>query len=261
MIELTVVSVLGALILLAAYNVLVTNQRTYTVNSANMMGQQTVRAGMDLLFSELREISPEGGDLLRMDGDSVTIRVMRSAALICDSTVQATPDQYRWHVVALGDTLVTGDSVWLFAEHGSTSTADNEWFQSTVQEVVGTTTCGGSDAQSVRFTWGGAMGVDTPTVGGLVRTYETYTYGLGMLDGAPYLVRKLEPGGAATPLVGPLRSGTGVSFAYLDKDGNATASATDVRQIVVTLRTLHEAIDAGGEQVRDSLKTRIYTRN
>jgi prepilin-type N-terminal cleavage/methylation domain-containing protein len=260
-VELLVVTVLGSLILMAAYNVLVTNQRTYTVNAANMQGQQTVRAGMELLFSELREISPEGGDLIRMDGDSVTIRVMRSAALICDSTAQGSSEQYRWDVVPLGDSLEVADSVWLFADHEPQTNSDNVWIASSVQAVVGSGSCGGQTAQTVRFAWGGAMGVDTPTVGGLVRTFETYTYGLGTHDGVPYLIRRLEPNGSYTPLVGPLRSGSGVSFQYLDTDGSVTGTAANVRQIIVTLRTMHEARDAQGDQVRDSLKTRIYTRN
>jgi prepilin-type N-terminal cleavage/methylation domain-containing protein len=260
-IEMLVVTVLGSLILMAAYNVLVINQRTYSVNAANMQGQQTVRAGMELLFSELREISPEGGDLLRMDGDSITIRVMRSAALICDSTLAVSSNDYRWELVALGDTLLVQDSVWLFAEHEQAPSSDDVWFQSEVHEVVGAGTCGGQTTQTVKLRWGGAMGADTPTVGALVRTFETYTYGLGEHLGSPYLVRRLEPDGAPLPLVGPLRSGTGVSFGYLDKDGNATGAAADVRQIVVTLRTLHEVRDATGDQVKDSLRTRIYTRN
>jgi prepilin-type N-terminal cleavage/methylation domain-containing protein len=260
-VELLVVTVLGSLILMAAYNVLITNQRAYTVNAANMQGQQTVRAGMELLFSELREISPEGGDLLRMDGDSVTIRVMRSAALICDSTAQGSSDQYRWDVVTLGDTLESADSVWLFAEHDSSTVNDDVWFKSTVVALVGAGTCSGQTTQAVRFGWGGAMGADTPTVGGLIRTFETYTYGLGIYDGSPYLVRKLEPNGQSVPLVGPLRSGTGVRFQYLNQNGSTTAVAADVRQIVVTLRTEHEARDTQGELVRDSLRARIYTRN
>ena len=258
--ELLVVTVLGSLILMAAYNVLITNQRTYTVNAASMQGQQTVRAGMELLFSELREISPEGGDLLRMDGDSVTIRVMRSAALICDSTAQGSSDQYRWDVVSLGDTLDAADSVWLFAEHDSSTVEDDVWIMSTVLAVVSAGTCSGQSTQTVRFGWGGAMGADTPTVGGLVRTFETYTYGLGTYDGAPYLIRKLEPDGQAVPLVGPLRS-AGVRFQYLNQNGSTTTVPENVRQIVVTLRTEHEARDTQGEVVRDSLRARIYTRN
>jgi prepilin-type N-terminal cleavage/methylation domain-containing protein len=260
-VELLVVTVLGSLIVMAAYNVLATNQRAYTVNAANMQGQQTVRAGMDVLFSELREISPQGGDLLRMDADSVTIRVMRSAALICDSTVQASPDQYRWDVLPLGDTLESADSIWLFAEHDSSTAGDDVWFKSSVHEVIDAGTCGGQESQTVRFAWGGAMGADTPTVGGLIRTFETYTYGLAPYNGGFYLIRKREPDGQPVPLVGPIRSGTGVRFQYLDRNGSSTAVATSVRQIVVTLRTQHQARDTQGQLVSDSLRARIYTRN
>jgi hypothetical protein len=196
-----------------------------------------------------------------MDGDSLTIRVMRSAALICDSIVQGSTDQYRWDILPLGDTLEGADSIWLFAEHDSSTANDDVWFMSSVHEVVDAGSCSGQDTQTVRFAWGGAMGADTPTVGGMVRTFETYTYGLGTYGGSPYLIRKMEPDGQPVPLVGPLRSGIGVRFQYLNQNGGTAAVATDVRQILVTLRTQHEARDAQGQLVTDSLKARIYTRN
>jgi prepilin-type N-terminal cleavage/methylation domain-containing protein len=259
LVEVLVVTVLGSLILLATYNVLITNQRTYTLNAANMQGQQTVRAGMDVLFSELREISAQGGDLLRMNDDSITIRVMRAAGIVCDTTRPGASEQFRWGIVNLGDTIAVGDSVWVFAEHEPTVTSDDVWVRHRIQELHGAGTCGGYTTQRVRFT--APVVADTPTLGSLMRTYLTYTYGLGTYNGAPYLIRKLQPAGSAIPLVGPLMAGSGVGFEYLDADGNATTVSTDVRQIVVTLRTRHEARDAAGQQVMDSLKTRIFTRN
>jgi prepilin-type N-terminal cleavage/methylation domain-containing protein len=264
LVEMLVVTVLGSLVLLATYNVLITNQRTYTVNAANIQGQQTVRAAMELLFSELREISPAGGDLLRMREDSVTIRVMRSAGIVCDSVPlgqSGLSSNPPWKVVSLGDTVATGDSAWVFAEKNPQVTADDTWFPVAVTVRNDDATCGGRPGQALRFVGPTMLAADTPTIGSLVRTYQTFTYGLGVYNGDPYLIRALEPGGATVPLVGPLRAATGVHFQYLDADGNATNVPGDVRQMVVTLRTRHDARDAAGQQITDSLTTRIYTRN
>ena len=262
-IELLVVAVLGSLVLIATYNVLITNQRTYTVNAAKMQGQQTVRAGMELLFSELREISPSGGDLLVMNDDTVQVRVMRSAGLVCDTAGVLVGLTWDVDVVSLGDTLEEGDSAWIYIEHEVEESDDDEWLQTTV-EIQDSTECQGRAAQTVQFDGPLSYGIsDTITLGGLVRTYTTYTYAVDDYNGEYYLVR-FEPGEDPVPLLGPVMApaaGDGLSFEYLDIDGNVTGVATEVSQIVVTIRTQHAARDAAGNLVTDSLSARIYTRN
>ena len=266
LIELLVVAVLGALVLVATYNVLITNQRTYTINSANIQGQQTVRAGMDLLFSELREISPSGGDILAMADESVQIRVMRSAGLICDTAWATLPVDTEVELVNLGDTIAEEDSVWIYIEHDPGDSDDDEWVTA-LAHVNDSTTCQDRSAQVLQFSNNLTLWVtDTPTLGSLVRTWTVYTYALAEFEGDYYLVRQV-PGETAVPLVGPLRppaSGGdpgGVSFEYLDADDAATDVEAEVTQIVVTLRTLSEARDNEGNLITDSLKARIYTRN
>ena len=83
LIELLVVVVLGSLLLMATYQLLVVNNRVYAVNDARVQGQQTLRAGMDVLFGELREVSTREGDLIDMGVNSLTIRAQRSFGLIC----------------------------------------------------------------------------------------------------------------------------------------------------------------------------------
>ena len=265
LIEMLVVAVLGAFVLVATYNVLITNQRAYTINTAQIQGQQTVRAGMDLLFSELREISPAGGDLLGMDSDTVAIRVMRSAALVCD-TAWSSATEASVDVVNMGDTIADEDSVWIYIEHDPGSSDDDEWAIAMAQ-YQGGTTCQTRPAQTLTFAGHADLwDEDTLTLGSLIRTWTTYTYGLGQVSGEWYLVRNV-PGGAAVPLVGPVRPPAGggapggVSFEYLDEDGNVTAVAAEVAQIVVTLRTISEARNNEGNLIADSLSARIFTRN
>jgi prepilin-type N-terminal cleavage/methylation domain-containing protein len=263
LVELLLVAVLGSFILMAIYGVLVTHQRTYTVHAANMQGQQTVRAGMDLLFGELREISPSGGDIVAMSATSITIRVMRAAGLVCDTVPKGGSGLVNnpYKVVSLGDTFRTGDSIWLFAEKSPETVEDDVWFRAAVEVRADNGVCQGLPGQALRFQGPTVHAADTPTIGSLARAYATYTYALGTYEERPYLTRKREPGGTAVPVVGPLTAGSGLLLEYLNAAGSATTTPSAVRQIVVTLRTQHDARDAAGNPVVDSLKTRINTRN
>ena len=49
LVEMLVVTVLGALVLAAALQVLITNQRTYSAQSATIAGQQSTRIALELL--------------------------------------------------------------------------------------------------------------------------------------------------------------------------------------------------------------------
>ena len=74
LIELTIVVVLGMLVLAAVHNVLTTNLRAYTILNSKVRSQQTIRGGSQILFAAPREVSPRGGDLIRIAADSMTVR-------------------------------------------------------------------------------------------------------------------------------------------------------------------------------------------
>ncbi|HUF75760.1 MAG TPA: prepilin-type N-terminal cleavage/methylation domain-containing protein, partial [Longimicrobiales bacterium] len=61
LVELLVVVVLGSLVLMAALQVLITNQRTYAAQNAVITSQQSTRIALEVLVNELRELSPSGG--------------------------------------------------------------------------------------------------------------------------------------------------------------------------------------------------------
>jgi hypothetical protein len=81
------------------------------------------------------------------------------------------------------------------------------------------------------------------------------TYG-----GDPYFGRT-DSDGATVPMVGPLKSTNGIGFLYLDSLGAVTATAANVRQIQVTIRTGSGVVNSLGETVSDSITATIYTRN
>lgn len=259
LVELIIVTVLGSLVLAAAMKVLVTNQHTYTAQTAQINAQESTRAALDVLFGELREISPQGGDLVAMNAHSVQVRSMRKFGVVCGLTTSNPPDL---EVVKVGDWFDTGDSVFVFADNNTNIKSDDAWIDAHVTGVDSTlVTCGSSQAEWLAFSGQGArFTADSVRTGAEVRSFVYYTYGLVTTDGQTYLGRT-DADGTAVPLVGPLQASDGVQFVYLDSIGNVTATSTEVRQIQVTVRTSSAVVNSVGQPVSDSITGTIYTRN
>ncbi|MEX2467726.1 MAG: prepilin-type N-terminal cleavage/methylation domain-containing protein [Gemmatimonadota bacterium] len=264
LIELIVVAVLGALILMAILQVLMTNQRTYTAQSAVVQGQQSSRMALEVLFNELREASPGGGDIVSMSGNSIELRLMRKFGIVCETdlgTLAVVPT-----VTVLnntGDAFVADDSVFVFAENRDATPNDDVWTATEVAAVDATVTCLGQPATELEFDPLDAplLQADTVKVGAAVRSFETFTFGMVTVLDEPYLGR-MDSGGVMWPIAGPLRAGDGLQFVYRDAMGAITTTPTDVRQIEVRIRTGgSQVINSVGEPVRDSIDAWIYTRN
>jgi prepilin-type N-terminal cleavage/methylation domain-containing protein len=258
LVELLVVVVLGGLLLLAIYQVLITNSRTYAVNNAHIQGQQSLWAGMDVLFGELREISAEEGDIVEMGPDSITIRTPRAFGLVCATDYSLSPP--RITAYRLGPAIEVGDSIFVFADNLPDLMTDDVWLTRVVQSVDSTATCGGSLGQKLTVTNLASTG-DTVRVGAPIRAFLTYTYGLYTIGDESYLGRRVSTAGSADPLVGPLIPKRGVTFRYLDSLGAVTTVSTDVAQIEVTLRYQSQVLDSRNQLVQDSVVALVYPRN
>lgn len=257
--EMIVVVTLTGIILAATYSVLVTNQRTYTVQNAQIQSQQTVRAALEVLSSELREVGVDGGDILAMDEHSIRVKALRKWGYTCDTTLV---NGSRIFVMPVGDAFASTDTLFVFADNNQNMWQDDVWLE-TNSTGIGTYTCLNGDAGqyiNVNLTTAQLM-ADSVRVGAPVRSYVTYDYYVDTWDedGRWYLFR--ERRGVAQPLVGPLRGADGVSFVYLDQRGNVTATPADVEQIRVTVATLSPIRQADGTRLRDSLVAVVHTRN
>ncbi len=259
LVELLVVVILGGFVLAATYQTLVTNQRTFTIQAAEIQGQQTLRAGMEVLSGELREISPPEGDLLAMSEDSVRIRVMRAFGVACDTATSGTPNLT---VKRVGQWFSAGDSAFTFIDGDPERRSDDDWRSTRVMAVDTTTTCGSGPDEAQLVTLAGLAGADTVLPGSPLRVFEQYSYGLRDWDGQPFLVRQ-APGGPVQPVVGPLDETVSdpLKFEYLNENGSVTADPLEVAQIQITLKTSSDARDVQGDLVRDSLTLRVHTRN
>jgi hypothetical protein len=254
--------VLGALVVAATYQVLLTNQRTYTAQNAQIQSQQTVRAGLDVLFGELRELSRLGRDIQAVGTDSLRVRAMRKFGIACAVHVAAGTVDVRKY----GNWLEVQDSVVIYAENTTASASDDRWIKGRVTARDTTVNCGGQAA--VRLTVPQIASAatsgsppDTVRVGASLRTFTHYSYGLYTIDGQPYLGRKDAGSSTAVALVGPLKSTDGLAFRYLDTLNAVTSTLANIAQIEVTLRTTTNVRGPNGGFVSDSVKTRISLRN
>ena len=270
LVEITVVVVLGGLVLGALLQVLMTNQRTYTAQSAAVQGQQTSRMAIEVMFNELRELSPGDGDIRSMSPSVLDVRLMRKFGIACE--VDVGPLALVKTVTVLdntGDDFAANDTVFVFAENREATGSDDVWLVAPVTGVDTTVTCLGRPAIELQFpTLTTVFDTDSVRVGAPVRAYRNYTYQrvnltIGTTSGT-YLSRRdpLVNSGFPWPIAGPLRPGTdGVQFIYRDAMGNITSTPTDVRQIEVRIRTGNRVMSGTGQMVSDSLSTWIYTRN
>ncbi|MDT8342605.1 MAG: prepilin-type N-terminal cleavage/methylation domain-containing protein [Longimicrobiales bacterium] len=263
LIELLVVAVLGSLVVLAAYQVLITNQRAYAIQNIKVLSQQSSRGAMDVLFGELREVSAAGGDVLEIDDSELRVRVMRGLGVACNVDLGGTAP--RLTVLMVAQAFQAGDSVFVFADNDDNRSADDTWLRVRVTASDSTATCGTEPAHTLDF--GGQMApfvADSVRSGAPVRAFTRFTYGLTTYNGQTFLGRR-EGNGDWVPLVGPLRDAdtgaAGVSFEYYDRDGNTTSNVSEVRRIQVTVRTWSAFVDDQGQRVLDTLSASIYTRN
>jgi len=274
LLELLVVVVIGALILGATFQVLAVQERSYRHQGAAMTTQQNIRAALDVLESELREISASGGDLTMIQPESLTFRAYRAAGFICNLDA---PGQ-RIVVVRQGTQPFVANAaqkqkLLYFVEGVRTTGTDDDWGVVEIKSVEDTYTCHG--------TWGSVEGTDTVTLnvpgftfadaatgdsivylGAPVRSFEVFTYGLYTIDGEPVLARR-DANGSLEPIIGPLApSPSGLVFRYFDANGFPTTNPANVAQIGIVVRGRTQGTGVPGEtHYTDSLTTRLFLRN
>lgn len=257
LVELMVVAVLGMLVLMAALQILITNQRTYTAQAATIQGQQSTRMALDVLFNELRETSPTGGDILAMSSDSIRVRLPRKFSIVCAVDLSVP----KVTVINIPEYFDDPDSVFVFADNDEDTDDDDYWIPAEVTAADTLATCLSQPATDVEFSGQTAAFVaDSVRVGAPIRSFQTFTFGLTNALGEAYLGRR-SGAGAMIPVAGPLKASTGLEFVYLDALGAVTAVPADVRQILVNIRTASTVMNSVGRTVSDSITAWIYTRN
>ena len=272
LVELLVVLVVAGVALGAVGLLLTSSQRFYRSASQVLDVEDGLRAVAQLVPAELREASARGGDIVGMGRDSVTLRAMRSLAVVC-----APPDAGAGSVV-VADSLTYGwravdpsrDRALVFRDGDPATAADDRWLNLAVADVGPGACADGSPGTTLRLA-GATADLDGVSVGSPLRTYELVTYRLYADDqGVSWLgQRGLSSSGwsALSPVAGPLREAGGLSFEYFDSAGAATTSPAAVVRVGLAVRGISvEPIDvpgrrASGRAYEDSVYVQVALRN
>jgi len=271
LVELVVALVLGAVVLSATGEVFLATRRFFLLQSSVLEVQEGLRAAMQVLSAELRELDPSGGDIVALGSDSISIRATRGLEFVC-----APPDPVTGRVV-VRSSLSSGyravdparDRALVFRDGDGATEDDDAWLDLGIASAGGAARCA-DGAAATEFRLLGAVGaLDSVQIGAPVRWYGRAVYRLYADEtGAWWLGVRSWSGGAwaaISPVAGPLRHPLGLQLTYYDASGAATAEPSRVARIALVVRGVGSALlqQTRGEQSHwaDSLATEVFPRN
>jgi hypothetical protein len=257
LIEILMVAVLAVLVLGGMMSVLVRQQRFYLGTADLLEARSQTRQAAGILPTELRALSPVGGDILSMSDDALEIQATVGSSAICalaSGLVTLPPIN-----PIMGNAVTTwavepavGDTVLIFNEGPTGSMSDDSWSRHEIAFTqrrnkvcpvsTGLTTLIDSDKFSVQFTVVGTLSPNI-TAGAPIRFLRRASYSLyAGANGKWYLgycSPQCGPSGP-DPIAGPFVPVTngegGIQFTYLDANGAVTADPEQVAQVSVLVR-------------------------
>ena len=250
--------VLAGMLMGAIYQVLVANQRISTAQSGQLIAQQALSAGIDLLAQELRGVSAVGGDLTITGDQMVAFRAPRAFGLTCE-VLSEQPLTLR--VAQEATAFEKGNHVYVFVDGDPQIGEDDSWHAFEILTAVDGLTCGedGVEAQELRLSSPDPHAARGKVrQGAPVRSWQDVLYTVGQVRGEPYLIREAE--GQRAPLGGPLQTENGFEIRFMDGAGELTSATREVTTVRITLRTRGEGNGLSGS-VGDSLATSVFLRN
>ena len=260
------------------YSLMVTVYRVTRKQTEVSNLQGNLRAGMQLVQSELQELyvdAPVGeSDLNAFSATAIDYDGMRGIGETCG--VSAGLVKIRQATYSGREPKLTRDRLLLFQDRDTVSSTDDAWVEAPITGVgSGTCSVGVADASwdltvpgltaSDLVDGGGNPLVFTP---GPARTTEQMEMGLVTDGGQDWLgIRSISSGteAALIPVIGPLVGG-GVQFKFYDGANAETAVATAVKQIRVTLwgitaQSVNTGMGSAVGSQRDSMVIRVQLRN
>ncbi len=296
--EMMVVLVLLGLVVGGLMTVLVRQQRFYTGTSEIIQTKGSARQAIDILSSELRGIStgtrggaPNNVDIYAMSDSSLTFRSQFGASVMCsvDPTRTIITLPPRTMVAQNGLTSFlsdarAGDSVFVFDGGAQQGTIDDRWWRVALARdpavgpcpvaPAGFTASAAEAAQGIEITLTGPL-APTIVVGAPIRFFRPASYSLYQeVDGNWWLGYFSCPANACSPrqpVSGPYRpydrpgAASGLSFAYFDSTGVATADPRQVARIDVIARSQSQfnldVANTRNAKYQDSLGVSIAVRN
>lgn len=278
LVELLIVAVLGTVVLGAAYQSLMVQERSYRITSNAVLDHDALRTALGVLESELREVSTAGGmagltDIVSAESDEVVVRAARGIGFVCERH-PSDRKMHTWSPSAQGQIRV-GDAIAVYADGDPTTEKDDMWLSAQVKSTgASSVACasrpGGLTAPSSQLVelemLTGGMSVDGNFLipvnpGAPVRAMAQVTYGLYQFGDGWGLGRAVGSGDVEPIIVGLDGPGEGLVFTYLDGSGNAiTSDPVPDPSAIAAIEIAASTRPRAGNPPLD-LQTRVFLRN
>ncbi len=270
LVELVVALLLLGVVTSSGWSVATQVLNSYRWQAAHAQLQSSLRVGVSVIGSELRELGggSADGDLIQLDSTAITYRAMRHTSFLCRP-----PDSQRREIViwrepsyGLRQLEAGRDSILVFAENDPVLESDNAWLRAAIVSRARGTLCPGN-TYGIRL---GLAGVSSGSLTGVERGSPVRGFQVTRLllyqdrKSVSWLGLKEWKGGSGwsvtQPVLGPLAP-NGLRFEYLDGTGRSTTQLGDVAVVAITIVAQSNRRVARVGHLTDSLSTFVALRN
>lgn len=272
-VELLIVSVLGLVVVMSAYQLLISQSRLLSTQGEMIDARDSSRGAAILLASELRSASASGNDLYVIAQDSLVLRSFQATGVMCSWDTVGVDHRLGLQNVSgtvpgtVADSASVYNGSWVVFDVTAAWNGLAAWGLGNMPFCFwGDSTATAPRPQATVELTGSVASLATLEVGNLVRVFRRTKYGLFALDGRWWLGRRVAAG-AWELLTGPMLSPAngGLTFAYYDANDAVTTDPTLVSRVEFTLRSESygqvSAAGQGGGTVGDSLTMTVFLRN
>ena len=268
LVELLVTLVVAVLLAAGAFTILGSQVALYTVQSAKLGTQVSLRTAANMLSWAIQEASATGGDLTTLGTNSVTMRAVHAGGIICSTSTQ-------WlGVHDVSGQFAASDSVliysiqnddWDIVTVAATDTTTSGLATRTPDCFWGDTTSAPNPEVAIDLAGSPAI-IDSLLVGSAIRAFHPIQFGLEEVSGRYWLVQRVPSVVGPERLAGPLMSpaDSGLVFSYYDADGDVTTTPSEVATVEILLKAesredLSAYVRSG--TLADTLRLRVSVRN
>ncbi len=275
MVELLIVVVLASMVIASAFQLFISQSQLFVIQREILDVRETLRSSVTLLGADLRELAASDGDLYSAEPDSLVLRSIVGAGVIC-STAWSGPDRRvaMQHVSGIVQTSAADDSLLSF------SLSDNVWTPyliTRVWEGLAARSAAPVGGGTPECSWGDSELLPEMTVelvgdpielaklipGAPVRAFRRTKYALFEQESRWYLGRRVGGAVGYELLTGPMLSPEdgGLVLQYFDAAGVATDVPAAVVRIALTLRSESAGRSSRTGSQIDSVTTVVFLRN